>query len=79
VSRQDEIETVNARDLHAFLEVGKDFSTWIKDRILGSEMKSTAFVGRGSVTGSNVLFPSRPIKYRMSDPLPRFCYAASAS
>ncbi len=25
--------TVNARDLHAFLEVGKDFSTWIKDRI----------------------------------------------
>ena len=25
--------TVNARDLHSFLEVGKDFSTWIKDRI----------------------------------------------
>ncbi|WP_215844000.1 antA/AntB antirepressor family protein [Acidithiobacillus montserratensis] len=25
--------TVNARDLHAFLEVGKDFSTWIQDRI----------------------------------------------
>lgn len=29
------IQTVNARDLHAFLEVGKDFSTWIKDRIDG--------------------------------------------
>jgi anti-repressor protein len=28
-----QIETVNARDLHAFLEVGKDFSNWIKDRI----------------------------------------------
>jgi anti-repressor protein len=27
------VHTVNARDLHAFLEVGKDFSTWIKDRI----------------------------------------------
>ncbi len=27
------IQTVNARDLHAFLEVGKDFSTWIKDRV----------------------------------------------
>lgn len=25
--------TVNARDLHTFLEIGKDFSTWIKDRI----------------------------------------------
>ena len=29
----DVIQTVNARDLHAFLEVGKDFSTWIKGRI----------------------------------------------
>ena len=27
------IETVNARELHSFLEVGKDFSTWIKGRI----------------------------------------------
>lgn len=29
----DTIQTVNARDLHAFLEVGKDFSTWIKGRV----------------------------------------------
>ena len=29
----DSVQTVNARELHAFLEVGKDFSTWIKDRI----------------------------------------------
>lgn len=29
----DTIQTVNARDLHAFLGVGKDFSTWIKGRI----------------------------------------------
>ncbi|MBN6742789.1 antA/AntB antirepressor family protein [Acidithiobacillus sp. MC6.1] len=26
-------QTVNARELHTFLEVGKDFSNWIKDRI----------------------------------------------
>lgn len=31
--QESEIKTVNARDLHAFLGVGKDFSTWIKDRI----------------------------------------------
>lgn len=29
----EEINAVDARELHAFLEVGKDFSTWIKDRI----------------------------------------------
>lgn len=27
------VQTVNARDLHTFLGVGKDFSNWIKDRI----------------------------------------------
>lgn len=26
-------KAVNARDLHSFLQVGKDFSTWIKNRI----------------------------------------------
>ena len=30
---KDGIETVNARELHAFLESKRDFSTWIKDRI----------------------------------------------
>jgi len=30
---QQEIKTVNARELHSFLEVKKDFSDWIKDRI----------------------------------------------
>ena len=33
ITNKDGINTVNARELHAFLEVGKDFSTWIKDRI----------------------------------------------
>jgi phage anti-repressor protein len=29
----NDVNTVNARDLHEYLEVGKDFSTWIKNRI----------------------------------------------
>ncbi len=29
----ESINTVNARDLHAFLGVGRDFSSWIKSRI----------------------------------------------
>ncbi len=27
------VQTVNARELHSFLKVGRDFSTWIQDRI----------------------------------------------
>lgn len=27
------IQTVNARELHSFLDVGKDFTSWIKERI----------------------------------------------
>ncbi|MCZ2158902.1 antA/AntB antirepressor family protein [Bartonella sp. 220] len=30
---QETVQTVNARELHAFLEIGKDFSNWITDRI----------------------------------------------
>lgn len=30
---QELVQTVNARDLHAFLEAKRDFSNWIKDRI----------------------------------------------
>lgn len=29
----DTTQTINARDLHAFLEVGKVFAAWIQDRI----------------------------------------------
>lgn len=31
----ESIQTINARNLYRFLQVGKDFSTWIKDRIAG--------------------------------------------
>lgn len=30
---QEIVQTVSARELHAFLEVKRDFSNWIKDRI----------------------------------------------
>jgi phage anti-repressor protein/phage antirepressor YoqD-like protein len=47
------IQTVNARDLHSFLEVGKDFSNWIKSRIAKYEFKEGVdFV---VITGSPVL------------------------
>lgn len=29
----EKFQTVNARDLHTFLEVGRDFTNWIKGRI----------------------------------------------
>ena len=30
---QDDIQTVDARELHAFLNVGRDYTTWVKNRI----------------------------------------------
>ncbi|WP_039760504.1 antA/AntB antirepressor family protein, partial [Bartonella queenslandensis] len=30
---QEIVQTVSARELHAFLEIKRDFSNWIKDRI----------------------------------------------
>jgi len=36
------VQTVNARDLHAGLEVGKDFSNWIKDRIAAYDFKENS-------------------------------------
>ncbi len=33
ITEQDNKQVVNARELHQFLEVGKDFTNWIKGRI----------------------------------------------
>ena len=30
---EQSVDTVNARELHTFLELGRDFSNWIKARI----------------------------------------------
>ncbi|UNF41199.1 antA/AntB antirepressor family protein [Bartonella krasnovii] len=34
IINEESVQTVNARDLHAFLESKQDFSTWIKKRIM---------------------------------------------
>ncbi len=48
-----QIQTVNARDLHAFLEVGKDFSTWIKDRIEQYEfLENQDFIVDSPISGN---------------------------
>ena len=41
------IQTVNARELHAFLEVGKDFSTWMNGRIQQYGFGKAIRPGRG--------------------------------
>lgn len=33
IINNDYIQSVNARELHGYLEIGRDFSNWIKDRI----------------------------------------------
>lgn len=47
------VQTVNARELHAFLAVGKDFTNWIKDRI-----EAYGFAeGRDFTTGESLSTP----------------------
>ena len=33
ITERDGQRAVSARELHQFLEVGRDFSTWVKNRI----------------------------------------------
>lgn len=65
------VPTINARDLHAFLGVGKDFSTWIKDRLAkigfveGQDYVS--FEGlRSPVSGSAKARPQKTIEYHLT-------------
>ena len=65
------IQTVNARDLHAFLEVGKDFSTWIKDRIaqygfVESQDYATAQELSSPTSGSAMARTQRIVAYYLS-------------
>jgi len=67
----ESVQTVNARDLHAFLEVGKDFSTWIKERIseygFVKEADFTAVTGLSSPkSGSSKARNQRTIDYHLS-------------
>lgn len=65
------VQTVNARDLHAFLKVGKDFSTWIKDRIdQYGFTENVDFVKyedvRSPISGSTKSRPQTAIEYAIS-------------
>ena len=57
----DLIETVNARELHKFLEVGKMFANWIKDRIEQYNFIENIDYGVFAETGNN-LSGGRPSK-----------------
>ena len=57
----DLIETVNARELHRFLEVGKVFASWIKDRIEQYNFIENIDYGVFTATGNN-LSGGRPSK-----------------
>jgi phage anti-repressor protein len=46
-----QIETVSARDLHSFLEIGKDFSSWVKAQIeRGRLIENVHFVRENKLT-----------------------------
>lgn len=63
------IQTVNARDLHAFLGVGKDFSNWIKKQVERARLAEGRdfVVITGSPKRANGEFNPKPtIEYHLS-------------
>lgn len=62
-----EQQTVNARELHAFLEVGKDFSTWLKDRIEKYDFVENVDFVRFSPESGKTPYGGRPsVEYHIS-------------
>lgn len=63
IEQRDGTETVNARDLHEFIEAGRDFSTWITQRIekygFSKGLDFTTF--RGKSSGGRM-----PLEYHIS-------------
>ena len=67
-----QIRAVDARELHTFLDVGRDFSTWIKDRIdLGMFVEGKDYVLTLTKTGerSNVVQKDYAISISMAKEL----------
>ena len=60
------VQMVNARDLHEFLEVGKDFSNWIKDRIRQYGFQENDDYIRVAKTGEGVNQGFQPIEYHLT-------------
>lgn len=62
-----EQQTVNARELHEFLEVGKDFSNWIKDRIEKYDFVENVDYVRFSPNSAKTPYGGRPsVEYHIS-------------
>ena len=68
VTEQDGKQAVSARDLHEYLGVNRDFSTWIKDRIskyrFEENIDFSTFTKFGEREGTNL--KSRSIEYVIS-------------
>lgn len=61
IYHQDGIKTVNARELHAFLGVGKVFAAWIRERIEQYEFEE----GKDFTISSDLCFPESESKKRV--------------
>ena len=60
------IQAINARELHGFLEVGRDFSNWIKDRIVKYEFTENVDYVRVAKNGVGINQGFQPIDYYIS-------------
>ena len=66
VRKNGENKVVNARHLHAFLEIGKDFSTWIKVQIQRCDLVENQDFQVFTQKGENLLGGRPSVEYALS-------------
>ena len=67
IQQQGELkQAVNARELHSYLEVGRDFSTWIKERIFKYDFIENVDFIRVTKSGDGINTGFQPIDYFIS-------------
>ena len=67
IQQQGELkQAVNARELHSYLEVGRDFSTWIKERIFKYDFIENVDFIHVPKSGDGINTGFQPIDYFIS-------------
>ncbi len=64
---QENVQTVNARDVHEFLEVKRQFSKWIQEKIKNYDfVEGRDYVCQSNLTNKGEEGRNKPVEYYVS-------------